>query len=136
MNDEIIRKSLASTNFDAFFHGSEGEPEKFAVAYLNDDERALLNCKSDTIWLSRQSLDEHKAKHPEVGIEDYRAIPDIIRQAEIWHGQGTKRYLLLWIGEKPYRAAVKTDVHGNDAWFLSLIISGKQKPPKGAVRVR
>lgn len=37
---------------------------------------------------------------------------------------------------KPYRAAVKVDAKNWEMWFLSLVISGKQKPPKGAVRLR
>jgi hypothetical protein len=35
-----------------------------------------------------------------------------------------------------YRAAIKTDAKGEEAWFLSLVVSGKQKPPKGAVKLR
>lgn len=136
MSDETIRKNLASVEFAAFFHSEEREPTKFAVAYLSAKDRELFNCEGDTIWLSRRSLDEHKTRHPEVTIDDYRTIPDIVSNAQIWHGHGTKRYLLLWIGDKPYRAAIKTDAPGMDVWFLSLVISGKQKPPKGAVRVR
>lgn len=136
MSDEKIRKDLASVEFVAFFHNKELEPTKFAVAYLSVKDRELFNCEGDTLWLSRHSLDEHKVRHPEVTIDDYRMIPDIICQAQVWHGQGTRRYLLLWIGNKPYRAAIKTDAPGTGAWFLSLVISGKQKPPKGAVRVR
>ena len=37
---------------------------------------------------------------------------------------------------KPYRAALKIDRTGDEAWFLSLFISSKQKPPKGAVQIR
>ena len=75
-------------------------------------------------------------RHPEVTINDYRAIPDIVRNGEVWAGHSPRRYLLLWIGGKPYRAAIKTDAYGQEAWFLSLVVSGKQKPPKGAARIR
>jgi hypothetical protein len=136
MDDKTIRAHLDSSEFDAFFYGNTDSPAQFAVAFLDAENRALFGCDGNTLWLSRHSLDEHKERHPEVGIDDYRSIPDIIQRAQVWHGCGTKRYLLLWIGNKPYRAALKTDSHGVGAWFLSLVISGKQKPPKGAVRLK
>ncbi len=136
MNDQSIRSALSSPAFDDFFRAAQGAPERFAVAALGPAERALLGCKGETLWLSRQSLDEHKARHPEVTADDYRAIPDIVQRGQVWGGHSPRRYLLLWIGGKPYRAAIKTDADGNEAWFLSLVVSGKQKPPKGAVKLR
>lgn len=136
MDDQTIRQSLASNEFAAFFKGEGGQSTRFAVAYLDDENRAIFNCQSNVVWLSRHSLDEHKVRHPEVTIEDYRVIPDIVQNSQVWHGTGTNRYLLLWICGKPYRAAIKTDAQRAEAWFLSLMINTKQKPPKGAVRIR
>lgn len=135
-NDQFIRAALGSAAFDGFFCAAESAPIRFAVAALTPEDRALFGCRGDTLWLSRHSLDEHKERHPEVTIDDYRAIPDIVSKGEVWAGHSPRRYLLLWIGGKPYRAAIKTDVQGEDAWFLSLVVSGKQKPPKGAVKIR
>ncbi len=103
---------------------------------MTDEDKALFGVKGDTLWLSRHSLDEHLKKHPEVQADDYRAIPDIVRSGQVWGGHSPRRYLLLWIGGKPYRAAIKADARGEEAWFLSLVVSPKQKPPKGAVRLR
>jgi hypothetical protein len=119
--DEKIRNALVSDEFKAFFNAEAGTPDRFAVAYLNEKDRALYNCLNSTLWLSRRSLEEHKARHPEVTIENYREIPDIIRQGQVWAGHCAKRYLLLWIGGKP---AIKTDAGGIDTWFLSLVVSG------------
>lgn len=136
LNDAAIRAALASRDFDEFFDGAVDAPPRFAVAWLEPADRALFGCRSETLWLSRHSLDEHRDKHPEVTVADYRAIPDVVRKGEVWAGHSARRYLLLWIGGKPYRAAIKVDAKGEEAWFLSLVVSGKQKPPKGAVRVR
>ena len=73
-----------------------------SVAHLTDDDRALFGTTARDLRLSRTSLDEHKARHPEITAEDYLRIPQLVREA----------------------------------WFLSLVISAKQKPPKGAVRIR
>lgn len=136
MNDAYIREALAGEKFQAFFNGATGAQDRFAVACLTPADRVLFGCKGSALWLSRRSLDEHRDKHPEISVEDYRAIPDIVKNGEVWAGHSPRRYLLLWIGGKPYRAAIKTDAKGEEAWFLSLVVSGKQKPPKGAVRVR
>jgi hypothetical protein len=60
MSDQEIRKNLYSDQFQRFFDNHSGSEYRFAVA-----------------WLSRISVDEHLEKHPEVMIDDYRAIPYI-----------------------------------------------------------
>jgi hypothetical protein len=63
-------------------------------------------------------------------------MPEMLRDGQVWAGPRGRRFVLLTIAGKPYRAALKIDQSGSEAWFLSLFISGKQKPPKGAVRIR
>ncbi|GAB4121910.1 MAG: hypothetical protein Fur0040_02320 [Sideroxydans sp.] len=128
--------SLYSSEFADFFNGRKGSPSRFAVASLNEADMELFQCSEPVVWLSAVSLREHREKHPEVSIDDYRAIPEIIKNGQVWAGHSDRRYILLWIGGKPYRAAIKTDAAGKEVWFLSLVVSGKQKPPKGAVRIR
>ena len=134
--DQRIRTELASPAFEAFFHADKNAPNTFVVAALNHEDQQIIGCLNDTLLLSRVTLDEHKASHPEVTLEDYRRIPDIIAHGEIWGSHRPQRFVYLWIGNKAYRAAVKSDATGTQAWFLSLVISGKQKPPKGSIRLR
>lgn len=122
--------------FSDFFHDKPGAPERFAVAQLTDAEQALFGVNSSQLWLSRISLDEHKARHPEVGMDDYLMIPEIVRNGAVWGGHQERRYLLLRAGDRPYRAAIKASQDHAEAWFLSLVVSGKQKPPKGAILLR
>lgn len=121
---------------EEFYFNKPGSPERIAIAALTDDDRALLGTSARELWLSRASLDAHRAKHPEVGLDAYARIPDILRAGEVWAGPQDRRFVLLWIDGKPYRAALKIDAAGKTAWFLSLIYNAKQKPPKGAVRIR
>lgn len=134
--DEAVRKRLWSEEFVWFFNCDEELDARFPVAWLRPEDKRLFGCSADFLWLSQVSVIEHKRRHPEVSVDDYRIIPDIVRHAHVWAGHAQRRYLLLWLGGKPYRAAIKTDARNGDAWFLSLVISSKQKPPKGAVRVR
>lgn len=123
-------------NLENFFFNRPGAPDRFAIASLTDADRELLRTSAKTVWLSRTSLDEHIAKHPEVGVADYAKVPDLLRDGEVWAGPQERRFVLLKIDGKPYRAALKIDASGTEAWFLSLIYNEKQKPPKGAVRIR
>ena len=130
---------MLSINRDAFaefFHNLPGAPHRFLVAQLTEDEQALFGVRHGELWLSRVSLDEHKAKHPEVTLDDYLRIPEIVRYGAVWGGHQERRYLLLRAGDRPYRAALKSSQDQAEAWFLSLVVSGKQKPPKGAVLLR
>lgn len=136
MSKSIIKHALLSPAFTAFFNDAADAPTRFAVAHFEAAERALFACTSEVLWLSRHTLDAHKITHPDVLIEDYQRIPEIVCNAQVWAGHSARRYLLLWVAGKPYRAAIKTDAAGDEAWFLSLVVSTKQKPPKGAVRIK
>ena len=136
MTDSSVQSDLDSPLFERFFNADVGAVERFRVAELTKDEQKLFGVRSSALWLSRTSLDEHKVSHPEVGIDDYRKIPNIVHSGQIWQGPDNNRFALLLIDGKPYRAAIKADAQGIEAWFLSLIYNTKQEPPKKAVRVR
>lgn len=76
------------------------------MAVLSFKDRSLLGANSQIVWLSRVSLDDHKLKHADIGITDYRRIPDIIANGEVYRSHG-KRYVLLRSGDMTYRAAIK-----------------------------
>ncbi len=127
---------MTEAEFRKFFDNEPDTPSRVSVASLSENEQKLYATTATDLWLSRVSLDEHKAVHPEVTVDDYLRIPEIMQFAQVWAGHKDKRYLLLMLGDKAYRAAIKIDASGSEAWFLSLVISPKQKPPKGAVRIR
>lgn len=131
-----IPASSKAEQFAKFFNNDAGAPPRFSIATLTPEDQALFGVRSPDLWLSRASLDEHMGKHPGVGMSDYLKIPEIVRNADVWGGHQDRRFLLLSIGEKAYRAAIKAAEDHSTAWFLSLVISPKQKPPKGAVLLR
>ncbi len=132
----VPARPVADAEFLAFFKGDAQTPAKVAVADLTDADRALFNTSATELWLSRTTLDEHKIKHPEIGADDYAQIARILQEGQVWAGPQNQRFVLLTVAGKPYRAAIKTDESGKEAWFLSLVVSPKQKPPKGAVQIR
>ncbi|MBK7000849.1 MAG: hypothetical protein IPH35_13025 [Rhodoferax sp.] len=128
--------SLRKKQFEEFFNNKEGSPTKFSITTLTEEDQKLFGVHSPDLWLSRISLDAHLEKHPEIGLNDYLKIPEIVRNADIWGGHKERRFLLITFGDVAYRAAIKATQDHSEAWFLSLVVSPKQKPPKGAVLLR
>jgi len=119
--------------FVSFFSGKlAGE---FPIAALNDTDRLLLGSDSNTVLLSRQSIDEHIAKHPEITVDDYRKAQEIIDRGDVYQ-VGDSRMVYLLMDKVWYRAALKRTGDGGKNYFLTLFRNDKAKPPKGAIKIR
>lgn len=130
-----VNEQLESDDFVSFYNGTD--KDEFPVGILIETDKQLLKSKSQVVLLSRESLDAHKISHPEVGIDDYKIIPKILENGEVWQKPNeTERIILICIGDVAYRAAIKTTSDGSKNYFLSLIRNTKQKAPKGAERIR
>ena len=125
------------------------DPIKQTAAIRSPDQGHAVPCRRwtpdlcgnrpplTTVWLSRISMDAHKAKHPEIGVDAYRKIPEILASGQVWRVPGEpERLVFLKVGDVVYRAAVKRTSDGRKNYLLTLFRSTKAKPPKGAVRVR
>ena len=55
-------------------------------------------------------------------------VPDLLRDGEIWARPQERRFVLLKIDGKPYRAALKIDASRTEVWFLSLIYKADSWP--------
>ncbi|MDX1766281.1 MAG: hypothetical protein R3313_05005, partial [Candidatus Saccharimonadales bacterium] len=68
-------------------------------------------------------LATHKISHPEVGLEDYRRIQQILDEGEVYQREGEPgRMVYLSLGERLYRAALKRTGDGKKNYFLTLFI--------------
>ena len=124
---EQVKQGLESTAFAEFYHGEfKGN---YPVGVLSESDQVLLNAKTKTVLLSRESLDDHKAKHPEIGLDDYRKIAEIVKNGEIYNSK-KKRFILLHIDGYTYRAAMKVTLDGMENFFLSLIKLQDEKADK------
>ena len=122
-----VKQGLESTAFAEFFNGEfKGN---YPVGVLSESDQELLNAKTKTVLLSRESLDEHKEKHPEIGLEDYKKIVDIVKSGEIYNSK-KKRFVLLHVDGYTYRAAMKVTLDGMENFFLSLIKLQDEKADK------
>lgn len=130
--DELV----ASPLFGRFVRGQvSGE---FPVAVLKEADRAWLGSVSPVVVLSQRSLAAHREKHPEIGLADYRRLPDIVAQGEVWQVPGQdERLIFVTLGGTRYRAVLKRTAEGDKNYLLTLFKVGKGSGvPAGAKRIR
>lgn len=112
-----IKEHVQGPAFERFIEGKiSGE---FPVAVLQPDDIAVLDAKSQTVWMSQWTLEEHLRKHPEITLSDYRLIPDILDQGEVYK-QNDVKLIYLQRGDRYYRAALKRTQDGQENFFLTL----------------
>ena len=130
-----IEKGLQSQAFVDFYNGKVNHD--FTIGILSPDAQALLGSRSSTVLLSRISLDDHKIKHPEIGLADYRLISKILSEGQMWQiPDKQERVIFMMVGSVTYRAGIKRTMDCERNYLLTLFVNTKSKPPKGAIRIR
>ncbi len=128
-----VAKMVGADLFARFFNGNmDGE---FPIAVLSPTEKALLGAESQTVLLSRESINDHIKSHPEITVADYRLVQQIIDQGEIYQ-QGDARLIYIQVGEVTYRAVLKRTADGLKNYFLTLFKNKRGKPPKNVIKIR
>ena len=130
-----VRRSVKSIDFARFYNGKS--LADFKIGVLKPEDHALIASSSSEVFLSRASLDEHKIKHPEIGLAEYRLIPDILNDGQVWQvPDKLERIIFMKVGDITYRAVIKRTTDGDKVYLLTLFANTKAKPPKGAIRIR
>jgi hypothetical protein len=128
MDNSIARawlgECLQGLVFERFFDG--GDIDEFPVAVLKEADKTALETKAQTVWLSRETLETHKVKHSEIGIDAYRLIPEILDNGEVYKS-GDARLIYIKLKGVWYRAVLKKTRDGSENYFLSLFTTGARK---------
>jgi len=118
--DEYLRGPA----FEMFVEGKMGG--EFPVAVLSPAEQSILGARSQTVWFSEKSLQDHLARHPDIGLDDYRKIQRVLSEGEVYR-QADLRLVYLKLDGKLYRAAVKTTGDKDENFFLTLFETSDEK---------
>lgn len=112
-----VNEFLQGPVFKRFYDGKiKGE---FPVVALTPMRKKALGSKAQTIWLSRNGIDAQKAMQPELKLDDYLNIPEIIEQGEI-HRQGANQLIWLNIDGKRYWVTLKPGRDVKENYYLTL----------------
>lgn len=92
-----MQEHVAGPAFSRFVAGKI--PGEFPVAVLSEAKQASLSLDRQTVWLPRET----RMNQPELSLEDYRAIPEILDQGR----SGRGRDIVLKRGDTEYRLRLK-----------------------------
>ncbi len=122
-----VEGGITGPDFAAFF--TNKLPGYFPVAVLSTQEKELLGSKSQAVLLSSESLAKQLEAHPDMTLKDYRMIPEIVAQGEVYQ-QGEERLIYLWSKGTLYRASLKRTDDRLENYFLSLFKTTDKKADK------
>jgi len=111
---------------------------EFPVAVLSPGDAKVLGAQSNVVLLSHETLVTHIAKHPEIGLADYRKIQKLLdsKHSEVWQTASGERLIYITEDGVRYRAVLKRTEDGRKNYFLSLYRERRTEPPADAVRIR
>ena len=113
---EAVNNLVQSDAFARFFSSPHG---KFPVAVLDSQLQTQLAAKTSVVHLSSETLTTHKASHPEIGLDDYRQLPDMVRHGLVI-AQSDKRLVFFRQGKDLYKTVIKTTGNGEELFILTL----------------
>lgn len=99
--------------------------QKIVSHTLSEETKKLFNAKSSDVLFSKETLKEHLISHPNISAKDYALIPEIIENGEVYK-QKEKRFVLLHMDGKLYRAAIKITQDEKETYFLSLFTTTEE----------
>lgn len=122
MDDELagywMAEFVKSPAFDAFIDGAI--PGEFPVAALAEAYRRMIGAENKTVWMSRDTVAKNRKAHPDLSMEVYRRLPDIITQADVVVQDGDRSEVFIRMGGAIYHAAIKTTETGRALYLTSL----------------
>jgi len=125
---KYVEGAVTGPAFTRFFSGKD--QGIFPVAVLRPDDKALLGSESQVVKLSSETVKDHIEKHPEITVEDYRKLPQIIDEGEVYR-QGEDRLIYLQTEGFLYRTTVKRTNNGKESYATTLFKTTDKKADRG-----
>lgn len=117
LSRRYVDTAIQGPSFERFVSGKA--PGAFPVAVLRQVDQEALGTKASVAYLSGETVSKQLEKHPEVTLDDYRRIPDIVDNGDVYQQAGN-RLIYLQEGDAVYRLALKATKSSNELFVLSL----------------
>lgn len=98
----------------------------FPVAKLRPQDQTRLQADTSVAYLSSETVAKQRDKHPELTVDDYRRIPDIVDQGEAF-AQGNNRLVFLFEDDVVWRLALKATARRHELYVIHLIKTSREK---------
>lgn len=118
-----IRDMVSSREFEAFFVEPKGT---FPVAVIDKVYRDSIGAKTQVVFLSEETMSKQKGLlpdregHPELSIEEYRKLPDVIEGAQTILQDGELTLAFIETDGRTYQAVVKATQSGKRLFLTSF----------------
>lgn len=114
---EYVREAVSSNLFSRFMEG--GSQIDFPVAIMDAVYRIKIKAKTKTVYFSPGSLAKNLASHPDLVIDDYRRVQEVIEQAQTIIQDGDRTLVFLKMDGKIFHAVVKSTDSGKKLFMTS-----------------
>jgi SPP1 gp7 family putative phage head morphogenesis protein len=94
-------------------------PQNFPVAVLSPGSKKLLDSNSQVVFLSNETLRKNIDKHPEIHLEEYFNIPNIVDKAEVITKEGDNKLIFLKEGDKYKLAIIKATQDKKESYLVT-----------------
>ncbi len=112
---QTLREIVDDVAFDQFLALPDGS---FPIALLDQAEKTRIGAQSSVITLEPGIYAKQLRSHPELTIDDYRLLPDIVRDAAVIIEQGDTKVIFL---------AVR-DTTGKNRWWKAIVRQDRNHP--------
>lgn len=119
-----VRQGVTSPVFERFLSGASDAD--FPVAVLDEAYRGLIGASVKTVSMSAESLTKNRAEHPDLSVEDYKRIPDVVERAETIIQDGARTLVFLKVAERIFHAVVKATESGEGLFLTSYRTSNRK----------
>jgi len=115
---DCVQELINSVPFKMFFEGKI--KNDFPVAILGEDAKRDLKTKSQTIYLSNDTLVKNLNKHPEIRFQDYQNIQNLLKDADTIMQDGELTMAYAKGGDRLLYIALKATESRESLFMLSF----------------
>lgn len=101
----MVSSRVASPVFANWFR-QPAAGSRFVIAALDEDLQRRLGAQQKAVLLSDETLAKQKKHHPELALDEYRLIPEIVRKGRVIREKDARLYFFQRQGHL-YMATVK-----------------------------
>jgi hypothetical protein len=115
----FVSEMINSPAFDYFFQNTELK-QNFPVAVLPEEYQKQLKTSAHVAYISNETLAKNKAAHPELTIDAYRNLQNIIENAELVLQEEDRWLVFIKSGDQYYLTVIKSTQSGEGLFVQSL----------------
>ena len=114
----MVQSLVASQVFTDWFQ-QPAAGSRFVIAALDEDLQRRLHAQQKAVLLSDETLAKQKQHHPELALNEYRLIPEIVRKGRVIREKDARLYFFQRQGHL-YMATVKATADKAENYLVTF----------------